>query len=553
MTFAESFRDLKRISQVVNVLFRNGMGYFIREFNLKLHLSLPKKFAVHRYAKPSKPEVMLRKSMEQLGGSFIKLGQLLSVRPDLVPLGYCREFSKLQDKVKPFSFDSAKKIIESEMGEPLSKVFSKFEKNPIGSASIAQVHLAKLKNGKKVVVKVQRPGINKVFEADLDLIRYFAGKMEQSERIGRYSPSRIVEEFERYTKKELNFLIEASNIEKFYANFKNSKAVKIPKVYGAFSTPKVLVLEHIQGEKLVDLINKKKKFDGKKAAKQLIAALVTMIFEHGIFHADLHPGNILVTKNGVGILDFGIVGRMKPEYKREGLKLYVALINEDTDAIIRQLRRVGKESRDTNIDSFKRDVENVMSEWYGKQLKHARFTHLLHRLFDVCFDHGIQIPTDLVLFGKAMVTAEGTGLQIYPSFNMANESEPYFKKYMRKTAFSAETIKRLASRSQEIADFLERLPAETLRTLEKLREGRVKIDVEDTDIKHLGLEIDRSSNRLAYAMVIAALVIGGAWTMQAEGPAMDSYPVVSIAFFFIALALSTILVVSIYREGKTRY
>lgn len=553
MGFSESFRDLKRISHVVNVLFKNGMGYFISEFNLKLHLSLPKKLALHRFAKPDKPEERLRKSMEALGGSFVKLGQLLSVRPDLVPFEYCKEFSRLQDRVEPFPFAEARKIIEAELGKPLSKVFSKFESKPMGSASIAQVHTAKLKTGENVVVKVQRPNIREIFRADIDIMKYFARKLEQSERIGRYSPSRIVEEFERYTKREMDFLTEASSIEKFYSNFKGSKAIRIPQAYTARSTPKVLVLEHLPGRKLSELLSENAHFNRKMVAKHLIEASLKMAFEHGFFHADLHPGNILVTKKGIGIIDFGIVGRMKPEYKKEGLSLYVSLINEDTEGVISALLRAGKASANTDLDSFREDVEEALSEWYGKQLRHVRFTHMLHKLFDTCFDHNIKIPPDMVLYAKSMITAEGTGMQLYPTFNFVTQSQPYMKKYLQKPLFPRNAVKRFMLKSREIGEMIERMPAETLHALEAIRQGKVRIDIEDTDIKHLGMEIDRSSNRLSYALVIAALVVGAAWTVQAGTPVYRGYSAISLIFFFTACFLGLILLTSIVKEGKTKY
>ncbi len=553
MTFAQSFRDLKRISRVVNVLFRNGLGYFIREFNLKLHLPFSKKLAIHKFRKPAMPEVMLRKSMEELGGSFVKLGQLLSVRPDLVPFHYCKEFSKLQDRVEPFAFSKAKKIIEDELGQPISKVFSSIEKQPIGSASISQVYAAKLKNGKKVVIKVKRPGIKEIFDADIDIMGYFARRMEQSERFIRYSPSKVVEEFKRYTKKELDFLVEASNIQKFCKTFKGDRSIRIPSVYPQHSTSNMIILEFLPGKKLSELLNKNQKFNRKMVAKLMIKSGLKMVFEDGFFHADMHPGNILVTKNGIGLLDFGIVGRLKPLYKKEGLKLWVALINEDTDAVIRSLMRTGKVTGDTDIDLFKKDVEDILDEWYGKELKQIRMTHMLHRLFDSCFDHSIIMPPEMTLYAKSLITSEGTGMQLYPSFNFAVESQPYLKKYMKRDFFPKDIMKAFSAKSQEIVDFMGKLPTETMHALEKLKQGKLKIDIDDTDIKHLGMEIDKSSNRLSYSLVIAALIVGGAWTTQIGGPGLSGYPFVSLLFFILAFILGLVLMVSIYKEGKTKY
>jgi len=552
MSLSSGLKDIRRASHVAGVLFKHGMGYFIHKHRLKLHLPFRKRVAVHRYRKPMMPEARLRKSFEELGGTYVKLGQLLSLRPDLVPPQYCREFSKLQDEVPPFSFEKAKKIVEKELGKPLNKIFKSFDSKPIGSASIGQVHLAKLRNGRNVVVKVRRPGIKEVFDADIDLMYYFAKKLEKDKGFDKYSPLRIVEEFERYTKNELNYLIEANNIEKFYENMKNVAYVKIPKLYRNYTTSKVLVMEYIKGKKLSDIMREKKKFDKKAVINSLAHAGLKQVFEHGVFHADMHPGNIILANGGkIGLIDFGIVGSLKPFYRKEGIKLYVALVNKDIERIVKGVLRLGKPSNKTDTEKLKEEIDDIVSSWHGTELRQVRVTSMLVKILDRCVSHHIKIPVDVVLLGKCLVTVEGTCLMLNPRYNFVRESEQYLKKYIKRRIISEESFKIFLDKSREMAETLEMIPSEAMSVLQKLKHGVIKIDIEDTDLKRLALDIDKSSNRLSYAVVIAALIVSAALMMHANvGPYYKGFSFPAMVLYIIAAFMILTLFVSIVKEGS---
>ena len=252
-----NFKDAKRVKQVVSVMVAEGLGYFIDKMKLRWHLPLHKNLQFYHFTKKEHIplQVRLRRSMETLGGAYIKLGQLLSLRPDLVPMDYCKEFEKLQDQVPAFPFSQVKKIVEEELGKPLSEIFSHFEEKPIGSASIGQVHRAKLKDGKEVVVKVQRPDIQELFHEDIDILYYLFGKLDKYYHYEHFSPLMILDEFERYTKKELDYCFEKRNLTRFGDNFKHSSFIKVPKAYDAYSTSSILTMEYLKGEKLSTLIS----------------------------------------------------------------------------------------------------------------------------------------------------------------------------------------------------------------------------------------------------------------------------------------------------------
>jgi len=551
MNLTSGIKDIERATHVFNVLFKNGMGYFLQKYGLKFHLPFAKRIAFHKYKKPILPEVRLRRAFEELGGTFVKLGQLLSLRPDLVPQNYCQEFSKLQDKVIPFSFEKVKKIVEKEMGKPLEKVFKKFEQKPLGSASISQVHLATLKNGKKVVVKVQRPGVREMFRADIDMMYYFAKRIENTKTFGRYSPLTIAKEFERYTKNELNFLVEAKNIDKFYENLKTSKHIKVPKLYRGYSTSRILTMQYIPGRKLSSLLRKGVKFDKKAVQNSLIHTCLKQVFEQNLFHADLHPGNILVLKGGqIALLDFGIAGGLTPYLRKEGIKLYVALVNRDIEKVTSQLLLIGKPSSSTDLGDFKREVDDIISGWHGTELRQVKVTHMLHQLFDSCIKHDIKMPVDMILLGKALVTAEGTGVMLNPRFNFVNESKSYVQKHIKKKLVTKEGFGIFLRKSQEIAEILEMIPSEALAVLSKLKHGVIKVDIDDTDLRRLALDIDKSSNRLSYSLVLAALIISGAMMMHANvGPYYQGFSVPAMVLYIIAGFMSLTLMVSILKEG----
>ncbi len=552
MGISSGIRDLERVSRVVNVLFRNGLGYFIQKYGLKAHLPFSKKIAFHKYAEPDSPESRLRKSFEELGGAYVKLGQMLSLRPDLVPESLCAEFAKLQDKVPPFSPAKAKEIIEKELGKPLKKVFSTFSDKPIGAASVSQVHYAVLKNGKKVVVKVQRPGAEDAFKADIDIIYHVAARLEKSKAFGKYSPMAIAKEFERYTKNELNFLVEAGNIEQFYENLKDAEYVRIPKLYRDYTSKRVLTMEYIHGRKLSDLIRDKKEFPKEKVLSSIINTCLKQVFEQSVFHADLHPGNILVLEKGsIALLDFGIVGSLTPYLRKEGVKLYVALVNRDIDGVVNQLLLIGRPEPGADLEKFKSDVNDIVSGWYGSEMRQVRVTHMLHRLFDSCIKNSIKMPPDMVLLAKALLTAEGTGMMLNPRFNFVKESQAYVQGYLKKKAISKESFANFMRKSQDIAEVLEMIPSETLSVLQRIKQGVVKIDIEDTDLKRLASDIDRSSNRLSYAMIMAALIIGGALLMHSgTGPDFWGMSFPSLIIYTIAGFMGIMLLASIVKEGS---
>jgi ubiquinone biosynthesis protein len=538
---------VRRATKVMRVLVRNGLGWVVDQYGLHVHLPFRHKVYMKKGSKEDLPK-KLRISLEELGGAYVKLGQMLSLREDLIPHEYCREFRKLLDQVRPCAFATVKKVIEKELDRPLNMAFKSFEKKPIGSASVAQVHRAVLKNGKKVVVKVQRPNLHKVFQEDLSILRYLARKIEPHLK-NSVSAMQIIDEFERFTKQELNFGFEANNIERFYTGFENNDHVRIPRVYWDYCTDKVLTMEYLEGVKLSQTSVKK----GTVLAKRLIDSVVYQIFELGVFHADLHPGNIiLLPKNVVGIIDFGIVGTLSADIKDKGIRLWSSLAANDLDEIVRNLEDIGFPPDSFNVDAFRKAVFDATRDWRSPLGRKKRISHALRLLFNVSMEYGIKMPPDIILLAKAFLTVEGTSLVLDPDFDFYAYSKQTTEQLMSKRFDPDNVAKTLYERTKNLTEVIYRLPTETLELLDHVKRGRFKIDIEDTDIKHLALDIDKSSNRLSFALIISALAITGALTTSV-GPMVGSLSAISLVFFGLSTCFVIPFFVSIHREGRTKY
>jgi len=540
-------KELKRVSQVISVAVKHGLAYFLHRNGLKVPFA-------KRFLTPPKPEylaVSIRKSMEELGGAYVKLGQLLSIRPDRIPPEFCEEFKKLQDKVPPFQAETAKEIIRRELGRPVSELFSHFDPRPLGSASIAQAHFARLKNGKKVVVKVRRPQIKEIFESDIAVMKYIAKKLAGREKYADFDPVGLVEEFEKYTKKEMNFLNEARNIKKFSRNFRSSGTVKIPEAYDDLSRMSVLTLEYLPGIKLGEV--KGRRINKKIVAKHLIDSSLKQVFETDVFHADLHPGNVIVMDNNkVGLLDFGIVGSLDSKLKKRALEMYAALVEKDTDAVVRAIMRTGIITRDFEISDFREDVREIVDEWYGSSLKEARITKMMYYLFNSSMRHGILVPLDLVLLAKALVTVEGTCLELYPEFNFVKYSKPQVSKLIKKEFKKNFSYSQLLKKTRRAEIISEDLVEDAREIMQKVKKGVLEVDIRDGDIKHLGFDVNKSSNRLSYALLIASFIIAAALMTQFE-PLCRMCPSFTAALLVLSIVLALPLIISILREGHKKY
>ncbi len=529
----------ERLKEIIHVFFDEEFGYLITKLNLRHHLPFKKRIKAYvAEQKCIRPETRLRSAFERLGPTFIKFGQLLSLRPDLVPPEYVEEFEKMQDKVPTFPFSEAKKIIEQELKKPLNRVFTSFEQKPIASASMAQVYKAKIK-GQTVAVKVQRPGIRKQIESDIEIMYKVAELLEhQVPVLKEFRIKAIIHEFEKWTLKELNFNIEAYYAQRIANNFKGSRALKVPKIYEKYTTDKVLVMEFLDGIPLHNVREiKKKKINLKKVIRNGYYIILKQVFVDGFFHADPHPGNILVLKDGtIGLIDFGILGHFDKKLKKSALDLFQAFVENDPDKTVNIFLKMNPSS-DIDKTHLTADIRDIFEQLRCTSPEDLEIGPLIRETLSAANKHHLEIPADFVLYGKTVGIIEGIALRYQPGFNFLKETRGILKELFNYDYFAKEIIDRTKTKLSEYQELAEMFPETAKEILEKVKDFKLGIDLEDTDIKNLTTELERSSGNIALGMIIAALIVGSALIMQ-----MDKEQSLSLAGFILAGMLGLWLV-----------
>lgn len=553
MGLAQTYKDFKRLQQIANVLFKQELGYFVNKLKLKPHLPFKKRLQANKFLKPkdSVPR-RLRLAMEELSGAFVKLGQLLSLRPDLIPQEYVEEFCKLQDSVKPFPFEKVKQIIELEFGKPINQVFSKFNKKPIASASVGQVHEAFLKNGKRVAVKVQRPKISKVFETDIDLMYHIAHLLEKHmPEVKNFNPSGIVGEFEKYTKKEMDYMIEGKNIERYEKVVAHERHVIVPKVYWDYTTSKVLTMQFIDGVKISSIKDfKKLNVKGDFLSKTLVRIFVNGVLYHRFFHADPHPGNILITKDkNIALLDFGIAGFLSSALTEKIGHLYFGMVNADIETIADELLDIGSASEETDKEKFKEDVRLTWEDYYNAELNEVDMVGFFWTSMDLGRKYDLTFPVEYTLLVKSIITTEGVIKKIEPHFNFVKSGKPLFEKFAKERSSPEYVLKSAKKTLMDFKDLIVKFPVDAQKILDKMKKPQSKvIDINDKDLKEFTHEIEESSNRMVLGVILAALIVASSLLILAKTPPfMWGLPLYSIVGLIIAGILIIILVVSVLK------
>ncbi len=544
-------RDINRLREILTVLFEEGFDFLIEKIRLKHKILVTKRIKARIAKKKGFPlEKRLRLTLERLGPTFIKFGQVLSVRPDLIPKAYIKELEKLQDNVPPFPYAIAKEQIKKELNKNINEVFAEFEKNPIASASISQVHKAVLKNKKIVAVKIQRPDVKQIMETDIEIMFYVAKLLEnRMPKIKALNPTKIIDEFAKWTEKELDFKKEAINAKRFAKNFSKSKIVKIPEIYEQLTTSKILVMEFIDGIELHNIKQiKKEKINLKPLIDKGFEAILTQVFIHGFFHADPHPGNIIITKDRkIAFVDFGIVGHFDENLKQKSIDLFYGIIQNDTETIVNTLTELSDVEIE-NKDELKYEISDILEPLQTSNIDNIKVSRILEEIMDITLSYGVKMPMPFVLFGKTVITLEGIALEYDPKFNIIKSSKPFIEKLIRQRYNPVYVFNTFMKNMLKFRKFAEEFPEQSQKALKRIEKGTIKVDIEDTDIKKLSLEIDKSGNRVAYSMLIAALLIVSALTINFGKPFFLNAPLIPFLSFSVALILSLILLVSILRE-----
>jgi ubiquinone biosynthesis protein len=549
-------RNLRRYRQIIRVLVKYGFGQILDRMTIFSYLRIGKNLLTRR-----KPQVeklnyaqRIRLALEELGPTFVKLGQILSMRPFLIPLELVIELSKLQDQVAPFDFPQVKIIIEEELKASLTAYFSSFDQEPIASASLSQVHRATTLDGQAVVVKVQRPGIEKIISMDMDILRDLANLLERYiPESKQYDPRGMVEELARSLRREIDFHHEARNIEIFAENFKEDETAFVPKVFWEMTTSKVLTMEYINGVKISDLEEiDKRGLDRKTIAKNGGHLVFKQIFEDGFFHADPHPGNLFVLKNNViAPVDYGMTGKLSESDLQELSDVLISVVTWDPPGVIKAYQDAGVIDESANTKVLETEVTEFLYRYHRVPLSRINMRDIINEAFDIIHRHNIKLQSQLMLLGKALVTFEEVARMLDPSYDFITEIVPFVRKlYMRRFTPSS-ILKDILGGLYDLKSFFRIFPFELKRIAQKLRKGEMSFVFQHKGLEKLILEMERSSNRVSFSLIIAAIIVGSSLIMRIEiQPRLFGYPMFGILGYVFAGILGIWLVIAILRSGK---
>lgn len=550
-SIGRELQDIKRFDKILIVFLKEGLGYYIKKTNL--HIFLPFFHRLKPTRKISKKEeqaIRLRRAFEKLGPTFVKLGQLLSLRPDLVPPEYAHEFSKLQDQVQSFSYKDVKKIVEKDLGKPINKLFKSFNKKPIASASVAQVHRAVLKSGKNVVVKVRRPEIQEIIDADLDILFYLANKLEKhSEHFGKYKPTEIVKEFALWTRREINFQYEAQNAIRLRESLKENKDVIVPLIYPEFCSKRVLTLEFIEGIKIDDLkALEKNNIKKKKVATIYFTSILEQALFHGFFHADPHPANIYVKNNGKLVyFDFGIMGELTQSDRKKVIRFINSIQEKNSEKSFEIALSMARKVNETNIDNFRNEVLPIIFETYSGSITNTSVGQALYKIVTIGAQYDINFDPNHVLIAKAIYQAEGLGLKLDPEFDVGKNLEIFAKKNLQ-NQFSPENLyKKLKKDFRDNKDLILDLPEQIIQLIKELEKEPQQITtMAQTEIHDLEREIEKVSSQGKRGVLVAVLFISALFLFYIEGrTSVLGVPISNIVF-----VTAVIMSLYFYRHRK---
>lgn len=458
----------------------------------------------------------VRLALEELGPSFVKLGQVLSTRKDILPADLIEELQKLQEDATPFPYEEARQQIKANVGAEIEEIFDQFEPTPIASASIGQVYHAYLKSGEEVIVKVQRPGIRAKVEADISVMTWGATVLEKYFPAARvYNLLERVREFGRFIREEMDYLVEARYCDVFRKNFENDEHVYIPKVYWEYTNSKILVMEYVHGIRARDLeALERAGYDRVEVAKTIGRAYAKMILEDGFFHADPHPGNIFVQgSNKFALIDFGMVGRLDKETKGYVAHYFLALVNQDAPALTEILFRLYKLPRDVDRQALKRDVGRLMAKYYGVSLGSVNIGEIVNDLMEIIYKYKIIVPGEFTLFDKTFVTLDGIGKQLAPEFDLLEEAVPFANRFIRSQFSLRELAPTLIKDAFEIKDALINLPRQVNKLMYQLENGDFQVRVEQeklhNEVRHLSQTVETLHQRFPMGILVATFLMAG--------------------------------------------
>lgn len=548
-----AYRRLRRYREVFFTLLKYGFDDVVERIG-------PEILFWRRWSQPRggprdlPTPARLRHALADLGPTFVKFGQLLSTRSDILPREYIFELEKLQDEVPPFSFQEVRRILREELGKEPAELFQEFDPAPCASGSIAQVHRARLRDGTEVAAKIQRPGIRSVIETDLAILEEVAELVErQVPELRWFRPSELVRQFGRTIRRELDFVAEGHAADHFRLNFRDDPSYYVPEVFWEYSSPRILTTRFIQGVKITHFREiEARGLDRKSIARNGVRAILKEVFEHRFFHADPHPGNFFVLEgNVIAAVDFGIVGRLDEETSERLAMLLSALVHRDMEQLLRVFHSMELLGEEVDESLLKFDLLDFIDRYYGLPLEKIDAEQVVQDLLEILRRHRILLPMNLALMGRMLVVAAGVGRMLDPSLDLISEARPFMESFLLKRMDPRRRLRQLGNTLQGYREMLRTFPADLEEIVARLKKGKMLVSLHHEGMDRFILEMDRSSNRLAFGMIIASLIIGSSLVMQLDrGPMIFGFSVFGLGGYLIAALLGLWLVVAILRSGR---